>query len=155
MVAARRVWCSCTIIDYLKGEERARPCIDIVAHMKEGSHEIVTSTIAEAEVAHLGNAIPRNIAEQMIKEFFGRAYVVRVPFGRDMAEDVRRLIRTYPGLTTLDASHVATALRLKIPLLETFDDRLTALDGLEGDPPLVIRNPKWDVYMGPLFEHNQ
>ena len=65
------------------------------------------------------------------------------------------LIRTYPGLTTLDAAHVATALRLKIPLLETFDDRLIALGGLEGDPPLVIRNPKWDVSMGPLFEHNQ
>ena len=73
-----------------------------------------------------------NTAEQMIKEFFGRPYVVRVPFSRDMAEDVRRLIRTHRGLTTLDAAHVATALRLKIPLLETFDDRLIALDVLRG-----------------------
>ena len=50
MAAERRVWCSCTIIDYLKGVERARPCIEIITHMHEGSQEIVTSVIAEAEV---------------------------------------------------------------------------------------------------------
>ena len=152
MAAERRVWCSCTIIDYLKGAKRAHPCIEIVNHMGEGSHEIVTSIISEGEVAHLGNSFLHDTAEQMIKEFFGRRYVVRVPFDRLIAEDVRRLIRKHQGLTTLDAAHIATALRWRIPLLETYDDRLLALDGLEGNPPLVIREPKWDVYMGPLFD---
>jgi predicted nucleic acid-binding protein len=154
MTAERRVWCSCTIIDYLKGAERARPCIEIISHMREGSHEVVTSTIAEAEVAHLGNSVPHDTAEQMIREFFGRRYVVRAPFDRFMAEHVRRLIRMRRDLTTLDAAHVATALRWRVPLLETYDGRLLALDGLEGNPPLAIREPRWDVSMGPLSDRS-
>lgn len=152
MAAERRVWCSCTIIDYLKGAERAQPCIEVITHMREGSQEIVTSVIAEAEVAHLGDSTDHETAERIIREFFGRRYVVRVPFDRLMAEDVRRLIRTHQGLTTLDAAHIATALRWHVPLLETYDDRLLDLDGVEGNPPLVIREPRWDDYMGPLFE---
>lgn len=152
MAADRRMWCSCTIIDYLKGAERAQPCIEILSHMREGSQEIVTSIIAEAEVAHLGDSVEHDTAEQMIKEFFSRRYVVRVPFDRLMAEDVRRLIRTHRGLTTLDAAHIATALRWRVPLLETYDNRLLDLDGLEGNPPLAIREPKWNVSLGPLFD---
>lgn len=152
MAAARRMWCSCTIIDYLKGVVRAEPCIEIISHMQEGSQEIVTSILAEAEVAHLGDTIDHTTAEQMIKEFFGRRYVVRVPFDRIMAEDVRRLIRTHSGLSTMDAAHIATALRWNVPLLETYDDRLLRLDGMEGNPPLAIREPKWDISLGPLFD---
>ena len=152
MVAARRMWCSCTIIDYLKGAEREQPCIEIITHMHEGSQEIVTSVIAEAEVAHLGDSTDHDTAERMIKEFFERRYVVRVPFDRLMAEDVRRLLRAHQGLTTLDAAHIATALRWHVPLLETYDDRLLGLDGVEGNPPLIIREPKWDVSMGPIFD---
>ena len=150
----RRMWCSCTIIDYLQGAERALPCIEIIRNMRKGAREIVTSVISEGEVAHLGDSIPHDTAEQKIKEFFGRPYVVRVPFDRFIAEDVRRLIRKHQGLTALDAAHIATALRLGIPLLETYDERLLALDGSEGNPPLAIRIPKWDVSMGPLFENS-
>ena len=150
MAAERRVWCSCTIIDYLKGAERAHPCIEIINYMRKGVQEVVTSVIAEGEVAYLGNAIPHETAERMIKEFFGRPYIVRAPFDRFMAEDVRRLIRTHQGLTSLDAAHIATALRWKIPLLETFDTRLLSLDRAEGNPPLAIREPKWS--MGPMFD---
>ena len=152
MAIERRVWCSCTIIDYLKGAERARPCIEVISHMREGSQEIVTSVLAEGEVAHLGDFVAHDAAEQMIKEFFGRRYVVRAPFDRRIAEDVRRLIRAHQGITTLDAAHIATALRWQISLLETYDHRLLALDGVEGNPPLIIRKPKWDVYVGPLFK---
>ena len=155
MAAERRVWCSCTIIDYLKGAERAHPCIEVMEHMREGSQELVTSIIAEGEVAHLGNEFPHHIAEQRIKECFGRPYVVRAPFDRFIAEDVRRLIRTYQGLTTPDAAHITTALRWHVSLLETYDERLLNLDGFEGDPPLRIRNPRWDPYVGPLFGRSQ
>ena len=71
-----------------------------------------------------------------------------------MAEDVRRLIRTHRGLTTLDAAHIATALRWHVPLLETYDDRLLNLNGLEGNPPLAILEPKWNVSLGPLFNRD-
>ena len=120
--------------------------------MREGFQEIVTSVLAEAEVAHLGTQVPHETAEGMIREFFERSYVVRTPFDRMIAEDVRRLIRSHRGLTTLDAVHVATALRWRVPVLETYDDRLLALDKTEGNPPLIIRQPKWDESLGPLFE---
>ena len=153
MPAERRLWDSCTIIDYLKGVDRAKPCIEIINHMRAGTWEIVISVIAEGEVAHLGNVISHETAEKMIQEFFGRPYVIRAGYDRLIAADVRRLIRSYPGLTSLDAAHVATALRWHVPLLETYDDRLLALDGKEGNPPLTIQIPKWnEPSSGPLFE---
>ncbi len=133
MAVDRRMWCSCTIIDYLKGAERAKPCIEIIEHQRQGVREIVTSVLAEAEVAHLGADISHSDAEAMIKEFFGRLYIVRVPVDRFIAEEARRLVRSHSGLKALDAVHIATALRWKVPLLETFDDVLLALDGKEGD----------------------
>ena len=150
MAVERRMWCSCTIIDYLKGAERAKPCIEIIQHQRQGAREIVTSILAEAEVAYLGKEISHSVAEEMIKEFFGRLYIVRVPVDRLIAEEARRLVRTYTGLKPLDAVHIATALCKKVPLLETFDDRLLNLDGKEGDPLLAIRLPSYS--MGPLFD---
>jgi predicted nucleic acid-binding protein len=40
-----------------------------------------------------------------------------------------------------DAIHVATALALSVPTLETFDDHLITRSGVIGTPPLVIRKP--------------
>lgn len=70
MPAERRMWCSCTIIDYLKGADRAKPCIEIINHMRAGTWEILTSVIAEGEVAHLGDTVDHETAEKMIQEFF-------------------------------------------------------------------------------------
>lgn len=139
----RRVWCSCTIIDYLKGAARAEPdCQQIIDSAERGETEIVVSALAEAEVVKVDPADPDS--ETKIREFFARPYVIRVALDIRVAEMAREIVRTY-GLKPLDAVHVATALRAKVPTLETFDqEMIDKVNGKEGNPPLQIRNPTYE-----------
>lgn len=73
----RRLWCACTIIDYLTGTKRAEPCRDYIEQVERevGQHEIVVSMWAEVEVVKFDGAVDDE-AERRIKEFFGRDYIV-------------------------------------------------------------------------------
>ncbi len=143
---ARRLWCACAIIDYLAGTARGEPCRDIIKQIERevGQHEILVSMWAEAEVVKF-DGVADDEAEKRIKEFFGRDYVVRVALDLVVAEKVRYLVRRY-GIKPQDATHMATALVHEVPVLETYDDDLLKLDGKEGTPLLVIREP---LYEGP------
>lgn len=76
MPPQRRLWDSCTIINYLAGVPVAKPCELILEQAERGELEIVTSALAEAEVVKLDKELDED-SEKMIVEFFGRDYVVR------------------------------------------------------------------------------
>jgi predicted nucleic acid-binding protein len=141
----RRVWCACTIVDYLEGTARARDCELIAEQAKRRELEIVVSTISMGEVAKI-NGLTDADAELKIRQFFEEYWVVPVAFDITVAEKVRELIRKYgPGLKACDAIHAATALQYGISLLETFDQpMINRLSGKEGNPPLELRFPKYD-----------
>jgi predicted nucleic acid-binding protein len=142
MALPRRLWCSCTIIDFLKGEERARPCIDIIRQCERRQLEIVVSALAMAEVAKLDS--PAEEAERRIKEFFSRDYLIAIPVDQRVAEMARSLVQQHSGLHGPDAVHVATALVYGVPVVETFDDRLLRLDIAESVAGLTVRLPLYD-----------
>ena len=139
---ARRLWCSCTIIDYLEGKPRAKDCELIIEQAKRRELEIVVSVVAMGEVAKIEGVADAE-AEAKISQFFREYYVVPAAYDILVAEKVRDLIRRYKGLKPFDAAHVATALQHSIPVLETFDDPLINLVGNK-EPGLVIRHPLYE-----------
>jgi hypothetical protein len=45
------------------------------------------------------------------------------------------------GVDPKDAIHLATAIRLRLPCMDTFDDKLIGLTGKLGIPKLIIGHP--------------
>ena len=147
MPGQRRLWDSSVIIGYLAGEEDlAEPCENIIENAERGEIEIVISVEAGIEVAYLDGRNDET-SEAMIRELFDRDYII--PAGVDMriAAVARELIRKYrngPKLKPKDATHLATAIQWRIPILETKDPDLLRLDGREGDPTIMIRRPLYE-----------
>jgi predicted nucleic acid-binding protein len=143
----RRVWCSCTIIYYLAGYPEAKPDCDLILGQGErGELEIVVPVLSEAEVVKIGSTVEEEEAERMIREFFGRDYIVRANLDPLVAQRARSLVRRYgPKIKPLDAVHIATALQHNIPLLETYDNDMISISGQEGgSSPLIIRRPTYE-----------
>ena len=157
----QRVWDSNVIIDYLSGAVRAaQQCPAIIGEAERGEIEIVVSTTAETEVVSLDGSTDQD-AELRIREFFSRVYILRANVDSLVGELSRQLVRDYPRMGQLlqvkpkDAVHVATALRWRIPVLETFDDNL--IDRIAAEPhklprPLELRHPTAATPQGTLFD---
>src|ERR1700683_5249534 len=109
----RRMWCSCTIIAFLKGEARAQPCIEIIEHAEKGEVEIAVSMLAHAEVVTMGSTVATS-DEARIKEFFDRPYVISYEVNRAVATEARRLMQEGLMRKPLDAVHAETAVRYRI-----------------------------------------
>lgn len=151
-MAQRRAWCSCTIIEWLKGTPKAADCDAILALAAAGRFEILVSTVAYGETVRI-EGLEDDDAEQRIQEFFDRPYVVRVAVDLVIIERARKLIRQF-RLSGIDAIHVATALEKGATVFETFDDKLmekvTKGGGIDGlalrpatdDSPPVTPNPQ-------------
>ena len=88
--------------------------------------------------------VPPEDAEK-IRRYFLRSYISIRTFDRPTATIARQLIWDH-GLQTRDAMHLATAIRWKLPLLETFDvGDLVSLSGKVGNPAIEIRLPRYDI----------
>ncbi|MHB8279756.1 MAG: hypothetical protein ACYDIA_19185 [Candidatus Humimicrobiaceae bacterium] len=61
------------------------------------------------------------------------------------------MIWDYKALRPKDAIHVASAIKAKVPIFDTFDDYLIKQNGTIGEPPLIIGKPNI-VYQGSIFE---
>ena len=150
MPAPRRLWDSCVILDYLAGTPGvADACSRIIEQGERGEIEIVVSMLATVEVAYL-EGYDDHESESRIREFLGRDYVILAAIDVGIATLARELIRKYkdgPKLRPADATHLSTAVRLNIPVLETTDSDLLKLSHLEGDPPITIRRP---LFEGPV-----
>ena len=147
MAVPRRLWDSCIVLGYLSGQKDIKSnCDQIIQQAQRGDLEIVVSTIVSAEVAYLPGLSPLD-SELKIQEFFSRNYVIMAAFDISLTKTVRRLIREHKRLKPSDAIHIATALQWQIPIIETTDPDLLNLSGKEGNPPLIIRRPR---YEGPV-----
>ena len=149
----RRVWCSCAIIDYLAGRKGAAACKDVIAQAEKGNVEIVVSTLAEAEVVKLDEHLSAE-AEAKIDEFFEESYVVRAALDALVARRARQIVRDFK-LKPLDAVHIATAIENEIEILETYDDKLIALNGSkfkvrDREMVLTVRHPVWEKSETPM-----
>ena len=149
MPAPRRVWDSCIVLGYLSGYDDLKPdCDQIIDQAQRGELEIVVSAFASVEAAYLQGHSDDD-SEAKIREFFGRNYVIVAAIDISTAAIARGLIRKYRHtyrITPPDAAHLALAIQLHIPVLETTDLDLIQLSEKEGNPQIVIRKP---LYEGP------
>lgn len=146
MSIPRRYWDSSAFLGWLLPEsEREDACNSVLQAAENGELEIVTSAFTLTEVIKLkGKPELKKEHEGQIAKFFQREYIILRNVDRFIALAAQRLVWDQ-GLTPKDSIHVATALRWKIPVLDTFDDRLIALNGKlaldEGNPA----SPKLEI----------
>lgn len=147
----QRYWDSSVFIASIRNEPgRADVCENIINDARAGRCEIYTSMIALTEVVKRRpreNPIDPK-TEATITTFFRNAFIKPIPVEYVIATRARRLIWDFLWLRAPDAIHIATALELKIPVLEHYDDddlgkvaERVEKEGLPGFP--TIRHPKW------------
>ena len=138
----RRYWDACTFLSWFNDEEdRVEKCRGVVKHAEDGKLIIVTSALTLTEVVWL-KGCPRldEDSEDTIRRFFEQEYVAVRTVDRVIAEMARRLVWEF-NVKPKDSIHVATALQLSIPIIDTFDDGLIALDNKLGSPRIRIGQP--------------
>lgn len=135
-------WDSCTFLAWLQEDpgqvDLARGTLE---RAQAGEVGLITSTLTLTEVLWMKGA-PKLPEEKAVKlrQFFRRSYIRLHNVTRGVAEGAQDLVWNH-SIKPKDAIHVATALELGVPTLETFDDDLLKKTGLIGDPALVIRKP--------------
>lgn len=138
-----RYWDAVTFLGWFNEEpDKVKLCSGIVDLAENGQVKIVTSAITLTEVIKLkGRPRLTKEKEDIIKRFFEQPYISIRNVDRLIAELARSLIWQYPSLNPKDSIHVATAMKYKILVLDTFDEDLIKLDGQLGSPPLKIGHP--------------
>jgi len=149
MAVELRYWDSgCFLAWLLPERQRVPACRSVIRAAERRETKIVTAAHTLTEVIHLkGQPHLTREHEERIRRFFKRSFVVVRGITRFIAEDARELIWKH-GVKPKDALHVATAIRARIPLLETFDDGLIALSGKLGRPPIAIAHPHESEELG-------
>ncbi len=142
MAADRRYWDSNAFLGFLNNEkEKAAACESVLNAAEEGKIDIVTSALTMTEVIKKKGEkpIPKE-SERKIRDFFEHSWIIVREVDRFVAEHARDLIWAH-GLSSPDAIHLATALGLKLSVMDTFDGDLIKLSGKLGNPRLVIGHP--------------
>lgn len=139
MSLPRRYWDSSAFLAWLLPEpDREDACRSVLRAAEEGEIELVTSALTLTEVIKLkGKPELKREQEKKIAEFFQNEYIILRNVDRFVAFAAQRLVWDQ-SLSAKDSIHVATALRYKIPVLDTFDDQLV---GLNGQLPFDAANP--------------
>ena len=147
MPPSRRLWDSCIVIGYLAGYPQQRvECEKIIEAAGRGEVEIVVSALAMVETAYLTGHSDTD-SEARIRQFFGRDYAVPVQIDAPVSAIARDLIRRHHNsrkIKPADATHLATAIQWKIPVIETTDPDLLGFDKIEGNPRITIRHPLYE-----------
>jgi len=143
-----RYWDSDCFLALLKKEQGRIPaCRSVIKRAASGEFLIVTSALTLAEVLNLKGRppLPSNIRDEVTNFYF--IYVHNVT--RRLAEDARNLVWD-AQVDPKDAIHVATAIQSSIPLLNTYDSKLLARNGVIGASGLKIvepeMNPERDLF---------
>jgi predicted nucleic acid-binding protein len=142
----RRYWDANVFVALIKGEEGRADVVEVVLEAAQrGETEIYTSALTLVEVVKRpdGEAPVSEQDEDTIRAYFQHEFIVIVPFTADMGEGAREL-HWHRGLRWRDAVHVATAIRARADVLETYDNQLLAISEQVGDPPLLIAEPAWE-----------
>ena len=143
-------WDSCVFLAFLKNEkDKINDCISVLKAAENGQVIIVTSAITFIEVVKLEKGQPKlpKESEEKISDFFRHEWIYIYDVDRKVGELARELMWQYQALKPKDATHVATAIKARVDVLDTFDDYLLKLSGEIGDPPLIIRKPFFEVQL--------
>jgi predicted nucleic acid-binding protein len=139
-----RYWDSAAFLAYFKEEVgRVDHCAEVLENAENGKILIVTSALTLAEVLALKGQPripPEPALKQKVIDFFKNEYISVQNVTRQVAELARDLVWDH-GIDPKDAVHVASALTVEAPILETFDQPLIYKSGKVGNPPLIIREP--------------
>lgn len=142
MALDRRYWDSDAFIGYLKAEsDKVSDCESVLEAAEDRRLIIVTSALTLAEVLYIKGRgqIPKEDRDK-VASFFKQPYISVQNVTRRISELARELYWDH-NIKPKDAIHVATAVTLKIPVLNTFDIDLLGANGKIGDPPLRIEKP--------------
>jgi predicted nucleic acid-binding protein len=135
-------WDSCAYLGWLQEEaDKVKLCKGTIERAEAGEVLIVTSALTIAEVLWLkgGPKLPKDKLT-ILRKFFRRSYMRVINVNRAIAESAQDVVWAN-SIKPKDAVHIATAISLKIPTLETFDEPLLSQSGKIGDPALIIRKP--------------
>ncbi len=138
-----RYWHSDCFLGWLQGDNEKRDaCRGVIQVAADREVIIVTSALSLAEVTKFRrrSRVHKDDARK-ISHFFGQDYIMVRNVDRFIAEMARDLAWKYRSLNPDLAIHLATAVRFHIPTIDTFDKKLTTLDGRTGDPPIRIGPP--------------
>lgn len=119
----RVVWDACAFIAYIQQEVRvegrASLCSSVLRHAQRGNIEIVTSTLALAEVRKAGIHTDWDTVDK-VAGFLDQPFIHAVPLDFSIGREARKLGLTF-DLGPQDAVYLATAAVLDVPVLHTFD----------------------------------
>ena len=143
MSAENRYWDSDAFLGWLQAEPGKEDLCRGVLEAAEGKVLIVTSALTVAEVLALRHKpkVPAAMRHK-VAEFFKNKYITVHNLTRQIAEHARDLVWDH-GIEPKDAVHVATALTVKVPLLNTFDCGLLKKTNTLGSPLLRIETPNY------------
>jgi predicted nucleic acid-binding protein len=142
MALDRRYWDSDAFLGYLRGEpDKISECESVLEAAEDRRLIIVTSALTLAEVLYVKgkSAIPKEDRDK-VSSFFKQPYISVQNVTRRISEYAREVFWDY-GIRPKDAIHVATAVILKVPVLNSFDKVLLGADSKIGNPPLRIQKP--------------
>ena len=141
-MAKRRYWDADVFLGWFLNEpDKVEKCRGVVKSAEDGDIEIVTSAITLVEVIKLkGQSQLKKSDEETIHKFFEQEFIAVRVVDRPIAERARNLIWEH-NIKPKDAIHVATALKLKISIMDTFDGGLIKLSKKHGRPLLKIGRP--------------
>jgi len=151
-------WDSCVFLAFLKNEkDKINDCISVLKAAENGQVIIVTSALTFIEVVKLEKGQPKlpKESEEKIRDFFRHEWIYIYDVDRKVGELARELMWQYQALKPKDATHVATAIKARVDVLDTFDDGLLKLSGEIGDPPLIIRKPFFEVQLDLFYKRSK
>lgn len=142
MALDRRYWDSDAFLGYLLNEpDKVDACDSVLAAAEDGKIIIVTSALTLAEVLYLKQKQKIPIESRTtVEDFFKNRFISVQNVTRTIAERARDVVWDY-GIKPKDAIHVATALTINLPVINTFDKNLLSHNGKIGDPPIIIEHP--------------
>jgi predicted nucleic acid-binding protein len=122
---------------------RVEVCKAIIEAAKKGEIELYTSFITVCEWAKIKGQYASE-AEDAIAEFLRNPYIRLVAIDWSISRITRDLVRRY-DLNVRDAIHLATAIKLKVDTLHTYDaEHLIPLNGKISEVKVVICEPTYD-----------
>jgi predicted nucleic acid-binding protein len=131
---------SCFSARFNEEAGRVEVCKAILEAAKKGDVELYTSFITVCEWAKIKGEYASE-AEDTIAEFLRNPYIRLVAIDWSISRITRDLVRRH-NLDVRDAIHLATAIRLKVDVLHTYDkDHLIPLNGKIPEVNVVICEP--------------
>ncbi|OHB77744.1 MAG: hypothetical protein A2Z25_19145 [Planctomycetes bacterium RBG_16_55_9] len=135
-------WDSDCFLGFLKEEnDKIALCKGTTAKAENGELIIITSAITLIEVVKLDRQLRLKAKdEKTIRNFFKNPYIHIHNVDAEIGIIARDLIWKH-SLSQRDSIHVATALKLKLDMMHTFDAKLHRLSKRYGNPKLQIGKP--------------